>query len=86
MYLGERSQMTTKARTQVDCFDKRLQNLADTAVEIVNMLAERKIDGVSINVADIYFVLSKALQHVSLLNLAEIEDYKKRNQNNKLTI
>ena len=78
--------MTTKARTQIDGFDKRLQNLADTAVEIVNMLAERKIDGVSINVADIYFVLSKALQHVSLLNLAEIEDYKKRNQNNKLAI
>jgi len=56
------------------------------AVEIVNMLAERKIDGVAINVADIYFVLSKALQHVSLLNLAEIEDYKKRNQSNKLAI
>ena len=78
--------MATKARTTDNGFDKRLQNLADTAVEIVNMLAERKIDGVSINVADIYFVLSKALQHVSLLNLAEIEDYKKRNQNNKLTI
>jgi len=49
------------------------------------MLAERKIDGVTINVADIYFVLSKALQHVSILNLAEIEDYK-RNQTNKLTV
>jgi len=73
-------------RHNVSHFDKRLQELADVAVEIVNMLAERKIDGVAINVADIYFVLSKALQHVSLLNLAEIEGYKKRNQTNKLTI
>jgi len=78
--------MATKVRTTANGFDKRLQNLADVAVGIVNMLAERKIDGVSFNVADIYFVLSKALQHVSLLNLAEIEDYKKRNQTNKLTI
>ncbi len=76
----------TNAKTNVDGFDRRLQNLADVAVEIVNTLAERKIDGASINVADIYFVLSKALQHVSLLNLAEIEDYKKRNQTNRLTI
>jgi len=65
--------------------DKRLQKLANISVEVVNMLAERKIDGVTINVADIYFVLSKALQHVSILNLAEIEDYK-RNQTNKLTV
>ena len=80
--------MTVKAekRHNVSHFDNRLQELADMAVEIVNMLAERKIDGVAINVADIYFVLSKALQHVSLLNLAEIEDYKKRNQTNKLTV
>lgn len=73
-------------RQQVNCFDKRLHELDDIAVEIVNMLAEKKIDNVAINVADIYFVLSKALQHVSLLNLAEIEDYKRRNQQNKLTI
>jgi len=86
MYLGERTQMATKARMTVNGFDKRLQNLADVAVEIVNTLAERKIDGVSVNVADIYFVLSKALQHVSLLNLAEIEDFKQRNQTNNLTI
>lgn len=80
--------MTVKAekRQNVSGYDKRLQELGDIAVEIVNMLAERRIDGVAINVADIYFVLSRALQHVSLLNLAEIEDYKKRNQSNKLTI
>lgn len=80
--------MTIKAEKShnASCFDRRLEALAEMAVEIVNMLAERKIDGVAINVADIYFVLSKALQHVSLLNLAEIEDYKRRNQRNKLTI
>lgn len=76
----------TKAKIQVDTLDKRLLELGEMSVEIVNMLAEKKIDGVAINVADIYFVLSKALQNVSLLNLAEIEDYKKRNQTNRLTI
>lgn len=80
--------MTIKAekRHSANHFDKRLRELSDIAMEIVNLLAERKINGVAINVADIYFVLSKALQHVSLLNLAEIEDYKKRSQTNKLTI
>lgn len=76
----------TNAKTRVDGFDKRLQELADVAADVVNTLAEKKIEGVAINVADIYFVLSKALQHVSLLNLTEIEDYKKQNQTNKLTI
>jgi len=78
----ERTPLTVKTekRHNANCLDKRLQKLNDVAVEIVNMLADRKIDGIAINVADIYFVLSKALQHVSLLNLAEIEDYKRRNQ------
>jgi uncharacterized protein YjgD (DUF1641 family) len=66
--------------------DKRLQALADMSVEIVNLLAERKIDNATINVADIYFVLSKALQHVSLLNLAEIEDYNKKTKGNKFAV
>ena len=66
--------------------DKRLQALADMSVEIVNHLAERKIDNTTINVADIYFVLSKALQHVSLLNLAEIEDYNKKTKGNKFAV
>ena len=78
--------MTATTKTETTGFDKRVKNLDDIAVEIVNMLAERKIDGVSINVADIYFVLSKALQHVSVLNLSEIEDFKKRNHTNKLAI
>jgi hypothetical protein len=56
------------------------------SVEIVNHLAERKIDNTTINVADIYFVLSKALQHVSLLNLAEIEDYNKKTKGNKFAV
>lgn len=66
--------------------DKRLQALADMSAEIVNLLAERKIDNTTINVADIYFVLSKALQHVSLLNLTEIEDYKKKTKANKFAV
>ncbi len=80
--------MTLKmSKTQRESLlDKRLQALADMSVEVVNILAERKIDNVAINVADIYFVLSKALQHVSLLNLAEIEDYKKRSKSNKFAI
>ncbi len=78
--------MTTKAKIAGDGLDKRLQELATISIEIVNTVAEKKIGGVAINVADIYFVLSKALQHVSLLNLTEIEDYKKRNQTNRLTI
>ena len=56
------------------------------SVEIVNHLAERKIDNTTINVADIYFVLSKALQHVSLLNLTEIEDYNKKTKENKFAV
>jgi len=66
--------------------EKRLRTLSDIAVGIVNRLAEEKIDNLPINVADIYFVLSKALQQVSVLNLAEIEDFKRQSQSNKLTI
>ncbi len=58
--------------------EKRMEKLGNMAVEIVNMLATRKVDGKTINVADVYFVLSRALQHVSLLNLAEIEEHKRR--------
>lgn len=58
--------------------EKRMEMLGNMAVEIVNMLATRKVDGKTINVADVYFVLSRALQHVSLLNLAEIEEHRQR--------
>jgi uncharacterized protein YjgD (DUF1641 family) len=67
-------------------FEKRMKTLSDIAVEIVNKLAEEKIDNIPINVADIYFVLSKALQQVSVLNLAEIKDFKRRNESNKLAV
>jgi hypothetical protein len=58
--------------------EKRVEKLGNLAVEIVNLLATRKVDGETINVADVYFVLSRALEHVSLLNLAEIEEQKRR--------
>ena len=79
--------MVTKMERQSDVYlEKRLRTLSDIAVGIVNRLAEEKIDNLPINVADIYFVLSKALQQVSVLNLAEIEDFKRQSQSNKLTI
>jgi hypothetical protein len=79
--------VVTKIERQNDvCLEKRLKLLSDIAVDVVNRLAEEKIDSVPINVADIYFVLSKALQQVSILNLSEIEAFKHQNQPNKLTI
>jgi hypothetical protein len=65
-------------RKKKDGLEKRVEKLGKMAVEIVNMLATRKVDGETINVADAYFVLSRALEHVSLLNLAEIEEHKQR--------
>lgn len=67
-------------------FEKRLKELDEMAVEIVNALAEKTVNGSAINVADIYFVLSKAQQHVSLLNLAEIEEFKKNDHSNRLAV
>jgi hypothetical protein len=58
--------------------EKRMEKLGNMAVEIVNMLATRKVDGETINVAEVYFILSRALEHVSLLNLAEIEEHKQK--------
>lgn len=79
--------MVTKTEGQSDTYlEKRLKLLSNIAVDIVNGLAEEKIDDAPINVADIYFVLSKALQQVSLLNLAEIEDFKHQNRSNKLIV
>lgn len=78
--------MVTKIEHSDSHLEKRLKTLGDIAVEIVNRLAEEKISGVPVNVADIYFVLSKALQQVSILNLAEIEDFKRNGQSNTLAI
>lgn len=70
--------MSVNASKHKDSLEKRMEKLGNMAVELVNMLATRKVDGETINVADVYFVLSRALQHVSLLNLAEIEEHKRR--------
>lgn len=80
--------MTDKTqRTQaMNDLEKRLKELEDMSVETVNALADKKINGASINIADIYFVLSKALQQVSLMNLSEIEDYKRKLQSNRLAV
>lgn len=61
--------------------EKRLTKLGKIASELINSLATQKIDGKMINVADIYFVLSQALQQVSFMNLIEIEDFKQKRPN-----
>jgi hypothetical protein len=63
--------------------EKRLIKLGKISREIIDSLAKRKVDGKPINVADIYFVLSDALQQVSFMNVVEIEEYKKRRSHNK---
>ncbi len=68
--------MRVKANKSNGSLEKRVEKLGNLAAEIVNTLATRKVDGETINVADIYFVLSRVLQHVSLLNLVEIEKHK----------
>ena len=60
--------MSASASRHKDSLEERMEKLGNIAVEIVNMLATRKVDGEAINVADVYFVLSSALQRVSLLN------------------
>jgi hypothetical protein len=56
--------------------EKRLIKLEKISREIIDSLAKRKVDGKTVNVADIYFVLSRALQQVSFMNVIEIEEYK----------
>ena len=58
--------------------EKRLTKLGKIASELINSLAVRKIDDKTINVADVYFILSQALQQVSFMNLIEIEDFKQK--------
>jgi len=58
--------------------EKRLVKLGKIADEIIDSLAKRKVDGKTINVADIYFILSGALQQVSFMNIVEIEEYKRK--------
>lgn len=58
--------------------EKRLTKLGKIASEVINSLATREVEGKTINVADIYFILSQALQHVSFMNIIEIEDFKQK--------
>ena len=61
--------------------EKRLVKLGKIASELINSLATRKVDDKTINVADIYFILSQALQQVSFMNIIEIEDFKQKRPN-----
>ena len=58
--------------------EKRSTNLGKIASELINSLATREIDDKRINVADVYFILSQALQQVSFMNLIEIEGFKQK--------
>jgi len=67
--------------------EERLVKLGKIANEVINSLAKQRVDGKTINVADIYFILSGALQQVSYMNVIEIEEYKqKRTQHQKIVI
>jgi len=61
--------------------ETRLAKLGKIASELINSLATREVDGKIINVADIYFILSQALQQVSFMNIIEIEDFKQKRPN-----
>ncbi len=78
--------MKVKANKSNGSLEKRVEKLGNLAAEIVNTLATRKVDGETINVADIYFVLSRVLQHVSLLNLVEIEKHKQPASAKKMVV
>ena len=56
--------------------EERLIKLGKITNEIIDSLAKQKVDGKTVNVADIYFILSGALQQVSFMNVIEIEEYK----------
>ena len=79
--------MDKDARGSRSSVEKRLIKLGKITNELINSLAKQKVDGKTINVADIYFILSGALQQVSYMNVIEIEDYKqKRTQQQKIVI
>jgi len=66
------------ARRFTSSVEERLIKLGKITSEIIDSLAKRKVDGKTINVADIYFILSGALQQVSFMNVVEIEEYKQK--------
>ena len=79
--------MDKDARGSTSSVEKRLIKLGKITNEVIDSLAKQKVDGKTINVADIYFILSGALQQVSYMNVIEIEDYKqKRTQQQKIVI
>ena len=79
--------MNTDASQCKSNAEKRVTRLGRIASEVINSLAIREIDGKTVNVADIYFILSQALQQVSFMNLIEIEDFKqKRPKQQKMVI
>ena len=79
--------MDKNARRSRSNVEKRLIKLGKITNEVINSLSKQKVDGKTINVADIYFILSGALQQVSYMNVIEIEDYKqKRTQQQKIVI
>ena len=73
--------METDASQCKNDAEKRLIKLGKIASDLIKSLATREIDGKTINVADIYFILSQALQQVSFMNIVEIEDFKQQRPN-----
>ena len=79
--------MNTDASQCKSNAEKRFTELSKIASELINSLATREVDGKTVNVADIYFILSQALQQVSFMNIIEIEDFKqKRPSQQKMVI
>ena len=79
--------MDKSARQFKSNAEKRIMELRKISREVIDLLAKRKVDGKTVNVADIYFVLSGALQQVSFMNVIEIEEYKqKRSHQQKMVI
>jgi len=78
--------MDIKVQKSLNDADRRMTLLNEIAMEIVNSLATRKVDGNTINIADIYFILSRALEHISFINLLEIDEYKRKTRAEKMLI
>ena len=74
----EEKLVNKSARRFTSNVEKRLIKLEKISREIIDSLAKRKVDGKTVNVADIYFILSGALQRVSFMNVIEIEEYKQK--------
>lgn len=62
-----------KTRSNVE---KRLVKLGEITDDVIDLLTKQKVEGETINAADTYFILSQALQKVSLSNIIELEGFK----------